>query len=117
MIETDPLLAAIKSLRPNASWSMNGTNYAALVWSDAVQTKPTEAEVNAEITRLANVAASEASRAAAIKADAGRADLINRLKTATPAQIDNWVDANVTTIASVRTVFKAILKAIALDQR
>ena len=44
--------------------------------------------------------------------DAGRNDLSDRLKTATPAQIDAWVDANVTTIAQARQLFKAILKTM-----
>ena len=59
----------------------------------------------------------EANRLAAIKADAGRIDLITRFRTATPAQIDTFIDANVTTIAQARTLFKAILKTIALDGR
>lgn len=61
--------------------------------------------------------AAEANRAASFRADAGRVDLLSRLKTATPAQIDTWVDNNVTTLAGAKTVFKAILKVIALDIR
>lgn len=53
----------------------------------------------------------------AFRADAGRGDLLTRLLTATPAQIDTYVDNNVTTIAQARTLFKAILKLIALDAR
>jgi hypothetical protein len=53
----------------------------------------------------------------AFRADAGRGDLLTRLLTATPAQIDAYVDNNVTTIAQVRTILKAMLKLIALDAR
>tara|TARA_R100001509_G_scaffold95681_1_gene55650 strand:+ start:794 stop:1162 length:369 start_codon:yes stop_codon:yes gene_type:complete len=45
---------AIKSLKPNASWVLRGMEYSGLEWKDESQTKPTESEVNAEITRLTN---------------------------------------------------------------
>ena len=45
---------AIKSLKPNAGWVLTGTSYSGLDWKDETQTKPTESEVNAEITRLTN---------------------------------------------------------------
>ncbi len=43
------IATALASLRPGARWSMVGMDYANLDWQDEVQTKPTEAEVNAEI--------------------------------------------------------------------
>ena len=43
---------AILSLRPNAEWTLNGGDYSNLEWLDQSQTKPTEAEINAEIARL-----------------------------------------------------------------
>ena len=43
---------AIKSLKPNASWVLTGTTYSGLDWKDESQTKPTEAEVEAEVKRL-----------------------------------------------------------------
>jgi hypothetical protein len=48
------LLQAINSLRPNAEWSLNGSNYDDIVWHDNVQTKPSKSEIEAEITRLQN---------------------------------------------------------------
>lgn len=48
-------------------------------------------------------------------ADSSRADLITRLATATPAQIDTWLQNNVTTLAQARTVLGAIIKVIALN--
>ena len=39
--------------------------------------------------------------------------VLKALKTYTPTQIDDWVDANVTTIAQARTLFKKILKVLA----
>jgi hypothetical protein len=43
------VIDALHSLRPMAQWSIfNGT----IDWLDLTQTQPTEAEINAEITRL-----------------------------------------------------------------
>lgn len=56
-------------------------------------------------------------RSASFKADTGRADLLDRLRAATPAQIDAYVDGNVTDLASARAMFKRVLKLIALDAR
>jgi hypothetical protein len=46
------IVKALQSLRPNAEWNLRGTSYANLEWVDKSQTKPTEAEVEAEIVRL-----------------------------------------------------------------
>jgi hypothetical protein len=43
---------ALLSLRPNAQWMLVGEDYSGLEWLDQSQTKPTEAEIQAEITRL-----------------------------------------------------------------
>ena len=45
---------ALNSLKPNAEWSLDGETYSGLTWLDSNQTKPTESEVNAEVTRLTN---------------------------------------------------------------
>ena len=59
----------------------------------------------------------DADRQSQIRSAPDRVDLLTRLKAASPSQIDGWIDTNVTTVATARTVFKAILKLIALDQR
>ena len=41
--------SAITSLRPGAQWALRGET---LEWLDTEQTKPTEAEIAAEVTRL-----------------------------------------------------------------
>ena len=46
------IIDAIKSLKPNASWTLTGTSYSGLDWKDESQTKPTETEVDAEVKRL-----------------------------------------------------------------
>ena len=46
------IIKALVSLRPNAEWTLNGEEYSGLEWNDKTQTKPTEQEVNDEITRL-----------------------------------------------------------------
>ena len=51
---------ALNSLRPNAEWVLRGDD---LEWLDAVQTQPTEAEIQAELTRLqADYAATQYQR-------------------------------------------------------
>ena len=40
---------ALQSLRPNAQWVLRGD---VVEWMDTEQTQPTEAEIQAEITRL-----------------------------------------------------------------
>ena len=47
-------LDALHSLKPNAEWRWRGFEYSGLTWLDSSQTKPTESEINAEITRLNN---------------------------------------------------------------
>ena len=44
---------ALISLKPNTKWSWAGTDYSGLNWVDS-STKPTEAEIDAEVTRLNN---------------------------------------------------------------
>lgn len=43
---------ALQSLRPSAQWVLRGDEYSGLEWLDETQTKPTEAEVLAEVARL-----------------------------------------------------------------
>ena len=47
-------LDALNSLKPKAEWTWIGYEYSGLEWLDSSQTKPTESEINAEITRLNN---------------------------------------------------------------
>ena len=42
-------IEALHSLRPDAEWNLRGDE---LEWLDTNQTKPTDAEINAEVTRL-----------------------------------------------------------------
>ena len=44
---------AVKSLKPTSEWSWGGFDYADLNWISS-DTKPTESEINAEVTRLTN---------------------------------------------------------------
>jgi len=42
-------IEALQSLRPNAEWVLRNNE---LEWHDTNQTQPTDAEINAELTRL-----------------------------------------------------------------
>ena len=44
---------AVGSLKPNSDWSWHGYDYANLKWYSS-DTKPTESEIDAEVTRLNN---------------------------------------------------------------
>jgi len=44
---------ALTTLKPGAEWSWSGTEYSGLNWLDS-STKPTESEIDAEVTRLTN---------------------------------------------------------------
>lgn len=46
------LTKALVSLKPGAQWVLRGNEYAGLEWLDTEQTKPTEAELTAEVARL-----------------------------------------------------------------
>ncbi len=46
------IVSAVQSLRPKASWMLNGDEYEGLEWLDEIQTKPTKEEINQEIERL-----------------------------------------------------------------
>jgi len=46
------LPAALISLRPGSSWSLDGDDYSGLNWQDPNNPPPTEAECNAEMSRL-----------------------------------------------------------------
>ena len=45
---------AVKSLKPTSEWSWGGFDYADLNWISS-DTKPTESEIDAEVTRLNNL--------------------------------------------------------------
>ena len=44
---------ALFTLKPNTQWSWSGTEYSGLTWLDS-STKPTESEIDAELTKLTN---------------------------------------------------------------
>lgn len=46
------IVDALHALRPDANWYLSGEDYEGLDWLDIIQTKPTQAEVNAEVARL-----------------------------------------------------------------
>ena len=46
-------VSALESLKPNKEFVWRGTDYSGLEWLDS-STKPTESELDAEVTRLTN---------------------------------------------------------------
>ena len=45
---------ALQNLKPTSSFRWEGTDYSGLTWLDSGSTKPTESEIDAEVTRLNN---------------------------------------------------------------
>ena len=58
--------AALQALKPEAQWTLRGSDYSGLEWVDSSQTKPTETEVNSKISSLD---AAEAMRLLRIERD------------------------------------------------
>jgi hypothetical protein len=101
MTGTD-LARAIASLQPGKAFVLSGDDLSGLVWLDA-GSPPTEAEINAEVARLAALDSSWAT-------DTDRLDIISKLKGASPTQIKNYVANNVSDLASAKTLLsKALL--------
>lgn len=59
----------------------------------------------------------ESQKREELEKDERAADLLDRLRTATPQQIVDYVDAQVTDLASARTMFKRVLLVLALVAR
>ena len=49
--------AALLVLKPEAQWTLRGSDYSGLEWRDSSQTKPTETEINSKIAALDSVEA------------------------------------------------------------
>jgi hypothetical protein len=61
---------AVKSLRPDAEWSMNGDDVEGIIWHTEGVQPLTAKEVAAEVKRLEKAAADEAAAKEAAKASA-----------------------------------------------
>ena len=46
---------ALSSLRPNASWSLDGDSIEGLIWLDDASTRPTDNEILEEVERQKNL--------------------------------------------------------------
>jgi hypothetical protein len=62
------LINAIKSLRPNAEFSITGDDYSTVKWDVLTGDAPTTAQIEAEIARLKKAETDDAANKAASKA-------------------------------------------------
>ena len=46
------IASALIALKPEAQWTLRGSDYSGLEWFDTSQTKPTETEINSKISEL-----------------------------------------------------------------
>ena len=51
------ITSALLALKPEAEWTLRGSDYTGLTWLDSSQTKPTETEINSKISELDNAEA------------------------------------------------------------
>ena len=52
----EKIIKALRSLKPNAEWQLDGEK---LIWLDKKQTEPTQSQIDAEIADLDNVYAAK----------------------------------------------------------
>lgn len=74
---------------------------------------PPPLPITPQMQAIVDAAAAVVARRATMDAEADQSDLLQRLRTATPAQIDTWLTNNVTNLAQARTVLGAIVKYLA----
>lgn len=89
---------------------MEGDDLSSLKWLDKIQSRPTDEEIRAFVVPKFTPAE---LRKNSFDVDPTRADLLTRLKTATPQQIKAYVDANVANIDDARALLKRILLVLA----
>jgi hypothetical protein len=80
---------ALVSLKPKAEWTLRGSE---LEWHDLVQTEPTQAEIDAEVTRLQGVYDAQAYA----RSRKAKYDLLNQDEMRyddTKNSTTTWVDA------------------------
>lgn len=110
-----PLIAAIQTLRPGAQFNIVGDTCAGLQWTDAVQVKPTCAEISAQISAQAAADSAAAAKVTALKGDATRSALLAKLQGATPAQIKAYVAGLGIADPAVVTLLTQILLVLSLN--
>lgn len=86
MLTGKDITAALLSLKPGVLWTMNGDNYENIVW-ESEETKPTYAELEAEVIRLEEervnkIAAEEAAKDSAYSKLAALGLTVEELKAA-----------------------------------
>jgi len=110
------IVKTIRSLVPNAEFSLTGNDYNNVIWIGP-GSKPTIEEIEAQwpIVEEDEIVAknTERTRINSYKNEPDYIDVINKLKTASASQVNTWVDNNVTNLNEARAVLKTILKVLA----
>jgi hypothetical protein len=118
---------AIRQGWPGTAFTLSGLDFDGMVWGGP-SPKPAEADVLAawataepqwvveqEALRLA--AEADAQRTLDIKALPERLDMLDKLRSATPQQISDYVDSTVIDLASARALFKRLIYILAIAVR
>lgn len=80
-------------------------------WVDYVGSAPSAQEV---ADHMSPPPSAEQVRDASFKADPARVDWVDRLRNASPQQIETYITNNVTNLAQARTVLIALAKVLAV---
>jgi cobalamin biosynthesis Mg chelatase CobN len=115
---------AIKQGWPGIAFTLTGLDFVGMAWGGP-DPRPTEADVLAawatveqqwqdEQAAVAAAAEADEQRDDDIRALPEREDMLEKLRNATPQQISDYVDNNVTDLASARTLFKRLIYVLAL---
>lgn len=97
--------------------SVSGRGLVLLSAEEEAATRAEWAQAEQAAAADAQAKQTEAARIDAIRQDPVCADLLERLRSFTPAQIDSYVDSNVTDPASTRALLKRMLMMLALLAR
>jgi hypothetical protein len=82
------LTDALQSLRPKAEWTLRGDE---LEWHDTEQTQPSDAEIQAEVTRLQSEYDSQAYARARAPEYPPMTDYLDGVVKGDQAQIDKYI--------------------------
>jgi capsule polysaccharide export protein KpsE/RkpR len=81
---------------------------------DAAQAILAAYDLAAEVATLTQQDEAARARLATFTSDPGVVDLLNRAKTASIAEIDNWLANNMTTLAQARAITAAEIKLLVI---
>jgi hypothetical protein len=109
------IVAALISLRPKSVWSLSGDDLSGLAWSDPVQVRPSDAEILAEVARLASLPPRYKVRKSTIISRLTDAQLSQAISMLTVRQQERWRAPDQPAVNADDAETIAIVKAVGAD--